>query len=62
MKNVSVQDLRGYVVGEEASSMGKRTVEGKLDTCGSVSLSTLLTYRMSKIAGNMVLRRLFSQV
>ena len=27
------------VVGEEASSMGKRTVEGKLDTCGSVSLS-----------------------
>ena len=27
------------VVGEGVSSMVKRTVEGKLDTCGSVSLS-----------------------
>jgi hypothetical protein len=27
------------VVGEEASSAVKLTVEGKLDTCGSVSLS-----------------------
>ena len=27
------------VVGEEASSTVKRAVEGKLDTCGSVSLS-----------------------
>jgi hypothetical protein len=38
------------------------SVEGKLDTCGSVSLSlTLITCSRSKIAGNMVLRKSFSQ-
>jgi hypothetical protein len=48
------------VVGEEASSISvKRTVEGKLDL---FLFLTPLTYRMSKIAGNMALRKLFSQV
>ncbi len=49
------------VVGEGASSTVKRAVEGKLDTCGSVSLSHASTYRMLRIAGCMALRKLSSQ-
>jgi hypothetical protein len=49
------------VVGKGVSSAVKLTVEGKLDTCGSVLFPTLLSCRMLKTAGSMVLRRLFFQ-
>ncbi len=49
------------VVGKGTGKAVKQAVEGKLDTCGSVSISTLLIYRMSKIAESMVSRLLSSQ-
>ena len=48
------------VVEEGTSGTVKQAVEGKLDTCGSVSLSHSSHYRMSRIAESMGSRSLSS--
>ena len=51
------------VIGEDANGSVKRAVERKLDTCGSVSITLFLpTCRISKTAGSMDSRKLFSLV
>ena len=51
------------VTGEDANGSVKRAVERKLDTCGSVSIALFLpTCRISKTAGSVDSRKLFSLV
>ena len=51
------------VIGEDVNGSVKRAVEGKLNTCGSVSITLFLsTCRISKTAVSMDSRKLFSLV